>query len=205
MRILGNPILGKIFRSSGLVLCDDGLHKGIRLENKQIHKIFLTNDVKIITELLELDFDLIDKTPIEDVLPIIQKSDFFNPEYFVLDFGEVSTSKDLTLMSDFLKYNPSLVSDRFIKRIRTTKLEEVLNTPLKEMFEDTRFILENYRTRYKNKFEQMKRDIIPNGYDPRNFQEDIAKFHNTFGEDLESETFFTKANQEEFTNRFLNA
>ena len=139
MKILGNPILGKIFSGSSLSLNDEGLYRKI-LGKYGSYKIFLTKDVKLICELLELDFDLMDEIDEEDAYEIIMDSPYFNHECFE---GGKKMDRS-TSLSKFLAYYEDYPIRKTCgerKAIRTAKIEQILKIDLRSMIDSVKVVI----------------------------------------------------------------
>jgi len=202
MYILNSPILGKILRGSGLKLTEDGLFKIIK-GGGHTYDIPLTSDINQIVELIGMTADQFNgKTP-EEVFELLIDCDFFNPAIFARDKEE--SSKDLEAIRQWLLKNPQHIKDTGRVPIRTVRLEEVPDCELKDEFQQTQYVLENFNKSKKDKFNAMKKIIIADGYDPRNFSGDLTKFYESFGSDIQIMYFYVLSPVELVVEKYMAA
>jgi len=193
MRILNNPILGKIFAGSSLKLNNDGLFRKILVNNRQ-EFIFLTNNVKSICDILEIDFDEFDKSEGNKSYDIIINSKYFNSECFELKDAKHSTA--IKLFLDYLD-NEKYQSCPGIY-IRTEHIENIIQIPLRNRIDDMKRVLSApHQTLSGEK-------LLPylKNYDKRNFQKHFENFHKSFSSFYDEKKFLLDKDIEEISKYY---
>jgi hypothetical protein len=186
MKILGNPVLGKMFNKYALLLNQKGLYRRIRLEGQPDYTIFLTDDPKQICELFDLDFEKLDKLQEVEALEYIKKSDYFVPLVFTYK-KTMQSSKDIIQMAEMLT-EEDLQKEPL--PVDTNRVMEILgDETLLDTINYYKEVLPKATTSYKSKFEQLKSKLIQNGYNPQNFSNDLPKFINSFENHFEYNIF----------------
>lgn len=172
MKILGNPILGKIFAGSSLSLKEDGLYRKV-VGHSNTYNIFLTDDVEKICDLLDLDFETLDESPREDVYDLIINSTHFTRDCFLLG----KKADHSIAIYEFRQYLESIPSDGCPgKPIRTEKIEMVLHIEIREFIDEIKRIFSTPNEKLSGA------KLLPylGDYDKRNFQEHFKTFNEQF-------------------------
>jgi hypothetical protein len=173
MKILNNPILGKILNRYALLLNDKGLFRKIRTTQGS-YLIFITDDYKKVAELFDLDYNVLNDLDLEDACEYISKSKYFLSEIFT----ESSESNPLliNMISEM-----ELPKTETINPIDTARVMEVVDMPqLLTIIDGAKKDLPIAIGNYKTNFEKMKNLLLENGYDKRNFQKDLENFFESF-------------------------
>ena len=194
MKILGNPILGKIFAGSSLSLKEDGLYRKIH-GNSNNYYIFLTNDVEKICELLDLDFKTIDKISNEAAYDLIIKSTHFTRDCFLLGKKDVH-SKAIYHFREYLESKPSDACPG--KPIRTEKIEKVLGIEIRNFIDDIKRIFNTPNERLSGA------KLLPylGDYDKRNFEKHFKEFNKQFKTNYEYQKFLKDNTYQEIAKKF---
>lgn len=189
MYVLGNPILGKNFRWSSLVLNEKGLHKLVRVDlgkrGVREHRFPLTDDVDKILALLQLKLEDINDKPIEEAYEVLTECVFFRLDKFIGDQPE--KSKELEDFRLYLLKQDEIWVEQTRKfdvsmPIRTTMVEEILGLELRDKIDHIKNVLTNSEKAYQQKFNAMKVLLLEDGYVPQNFSKDLPKFKAHFGD-----------------------
>jgi len=196
MRILNNAILGKNFSMSGLSLKESGLYKKIKGKNDEPFYIFLTDDVSKITELMDVKFEDIDGIE-SNSYEIILNSPFFNNFIFFSKYGE---NKALTSFYDYLIDN-NIEKDETYKRIKKTRINEILNINLHEIIDEKLAVLLNFDKKKYSGIELIKHSP---DYNLRNWKTDFDKLYNSFETDFDFKKFVVEHSAEEIAKKFTN-
>lgn len=201
MYILGNPILGKNFRQSSLILNEDGLYRLIQV-NGMSERIFLTNDIHKILELLDLKLEDLDNKIDEDAFIQLVACPYFRLDKFM--GHEVERSRELETFRLFLLTQEKHWMERpnRFEAIRTERLEKVLGLELRSKFDRMKIILTDFPHQFKRKFNGTKALLIESGYNPQNFSKDIPKFYDSFKTELEVMEFFVDGTIQDIVDRF---
>jgi len=202
MYVLGNPILGKNLRRSGLILNEEGLHKLVRLDlgkhGIKEHRFFLTGDINKILALMDLKLEDISDRNNEDVYMLLASNQYFRVELF--KDKPKKPSRELGDISDFLigldPEQMECVDSVERLPIRTVRVEEILGIELREKIDHIKFVLTNSGGN-KRKFQQIKMALLDNGYVPQNFSKDLPKFKNSFGDSFGYQEAFVMQSVEE--------
>lgn len=202
MYVLGNPILGKMFRGTGLVLTPESLCKEIRTSNDKV-RLVLTNDPAKILELIDIDYNSVKDLSDTDMFPHYLASEYFKLSEFT---QEPKDGKPLLLakFSEFLKdYSlTATVRDNY-KAIRTARVSEVLGiSNLKDQFENAKRILKAYPSHKQKKVQGKYFLPFLGDYDVRNFEEDFKRFNDSFLSLYERKEFVVDHSLEEIVERF---
>lgn len=208
MEVLGNSVLGKIFRGSGLLLNNDGLYRFIKVKkgsnNFDTYKLFLTNDVNKICELLEMtpeDFNTDDDIVFAKLAtsPYVNLDHFNGLEdvdaYHIANFSKWIVSQ---------KLNGIEFPEHGRKTIRTVKVQEVLGFEYSNTVDRIKYLLSNGASIYKSKFEAMKKELINVDYNFKNFQTDLDNFFaNLGGDKIQKYAYFDRKTPKELAIRIL--
>lgn len=196
MRILNNDILGKNFKISNMKLSENGLFKTIKEKNKELYDIFLTDDVEIICEIMDIKFMDIDKKTTDESNEIILKSPYFNNYIFFTGYKQ---NKTLTEFYNYLIKN-DITIDKKYKRISKTRVGEILGFDLYEIIKEKKNILLSFdKRKYSGKV------IIEHfDFDLTYYSLFFDKFFNSFDSDFEFKKFVVENTEYEISKRFVN-
>lgn len=210
VQTLKPTILGKNFRRSSLVLNEEGLHRLVRVDlgkqGVQEYRFFLTGDVNKILALMDLRIDAIEDRNDEDVYVRLMVNKYFQLHMFYGDKEE--KSKELENIRQFLiSYEMDEEDKDFIDKmerlpIRTERVETILGLELREKIDHIKFLIENFQSAYKPKFEAMKVLLMKDGYAPQNFSKDLPTFRKSLGDKLEKMEFWISNTPEEIFEHY---
>lgn len=133
MKVLGNPIFGKMFRKYSLSLKEDGLYRIMIFKTLPKIEYKITDSPNDICDLLRINFSDIDGKSLEECVGHITNSPVFDKNVF--------TYKEETL--DYLKYFTELIKD--IEYIEPSEhcsrkdIKDILNIdidPIYDRYED---------------------------------------------------------------------
>lgn len=201
MHILANPILGKNFRQSSLVLNDKGLWRLIRV-GELTEFLFLTNDVRKIVELLDLKFEDVNNRFAEEVYVHLITSPYFNTHYFINSKEE--KSPQMEHFRQFLLQNEEIwthVGNEFFV-VRTERIEQILGIEIRDKIDNIKRVLEKVPKLYKSNFNQMKKLLLEGGYKPQNFSKDLAKLNRQFNTKIAYWQFFVDQTPEQIVDNY---
>jgi len=196
MRVLNNTILGKNFSMSGLSLKESGLYKKIKGKNDEPFYIFLTDDVRKITELMDVKFEDIDGIE-SNSYEIILNSPFFNNFIF---FDKFDKNKALTSFYNYLIEN-NIEKDSNYKRITKTRINEILNINLHETIDEKLAVLLNFDKKKYDGSELIKHSTE---YNLRNWKSDFDRLYNSFETDFDFKKFIVERTAEEIAKKFTD-
>ena len=196
MKVLNNSILGKNFRMSGMKLNEEGLFKIVKSKNDEPYYIFLTNDVRKITELMDVKFEDIDGIE-SNSYEIILNSPYFNNYIF---FEKYENSRALTSFYTYLIDN-NIKKDTTYKRISKTRTSEILNIDLHKMIEDKLAVILHFDIK-KYDGKTIKKHIPE--YDLRNFRKDFTILYESFETKFDFQKFIVEHSEEEIAKQFTN-
>ena len=200
MYVIGNPILGKIFKRSQLILNQDGLWRRVKINPSGKYKdIFITKNPVDILALLEIDYDDFNNAEDEGAYELVMNSPYAN----LLIFSEGKPKGSVALegfRQYLLKVEAKIPPTNVSKPIRTEYIEAVCGIELRENIDETKEILNSPS---KNKFNQMKDELLKRGYVPQDFSTDIPNFLGSFKDNFEYLKYLNETDVEDAVQRFI--
>ena len=199
MYVIGNPILGKIFKRSQLILNQDGLWRRVRVVSGKHKDIFITKNPVDILALLEIDYDDFNNAEDEGAYELVMNSPYAN----LLIFSEGKPKGSVALegfRQYLLKVGAEIPPTNISKPIRTEYIEAVCDIELRDEIDRTKEILNSPS---KNKFNQMKAELLKRGYVPQNFSRDIPNFMGSFKNNFEYLKYLDDNDIEDVVSKFL--
>jgi len=136
MRILSNPILGKIFAGSSLRLNEKGLKRRIAVGNR-IHMIHITDNLDTICRLLGLRFEHLDKVDEVELYEYITTS----PKFSKADFMKGRDMSGSTSLTKFVEYLNTVELDGKREHISTEEIESMVVIDLRSQIDDAKRVL----------------------------------------------------------------
>ncbi len=200
MKILGNPIISKNFKSSKLHLNNTGLYRKVSIENGFSHLIFISDDIVKIMQLLDIDFDKINDE-LKNDYDILLSSKHFNTKIFFENRSK-NPAKDLI---DFALYlNENNIEILPFEKISIEKINNLFNIDLNSLVNEVTFVLDNYNKVRSSKINgRLFLKFLPE-YNPRNFSTDIPNFTASF-EEYEYKKYVVHSNIETIVKDFSNS
>jgi len=176
MKILNNPILGLIFARYSLMLNDKGLFRKVVVKGQKDLFIEITDDPKVICDIMGIDFNRINNASEEFAFIEIMSCVTFAQYLFLEDkehtgfFGR---------FFDFVQKN-KLEENNFVP-ITTQRIEDTTGMSLEDKINEYKSLVEKIPL-VKSNFDRMKSVLIDSGYDVADFNIDIPRFKKSFNQ-----------------------
>ncbi len=203
MYVLGNPVLSRLFQTQRLKLNHKGLFYPNKKGNGIGYDIFITNDVKKILSLIDINFDDVDNMDENVFFPIVANSPHFKLHRFIEDISE-GECRQLASMALYLKSEPKPQYTTVYKNITLDNLFDFFKEEnFNEIYTKTVYNLENYSL-IKRKFNgQVILKNVPD-YDRRKLSTTIPHFnHSYFPNNIERDFFILSSSEKDLVNEFL--
>lgn len=173
MVIMTNPVLGALYSLSSFKLNKDGLYKKVYGSDKKKYLLFLTNDVRKIVEVFDIDFDELDNNDnIDEINKIICSSPYTDiPKYLNIEINDKCIA--LSNFSEWLDNNPEYIIDG---TLRTQRVSDVLGIDITERVNTTRDIIDKYLPNKRAKMLGIHFLESLSDYDKNNFNDDFKSF-----------------------------
>lgn len=197
MRVLSNPILGSMFKRYRLILNDEGLFREVCV-NQSKEYFFITDDVRVICNIIDIDFDKFNDLIDTEVFDLITNSSIFNFNIFVN--RKPVKSELLTIFRTYV-YDKNIINENS-EHITYERIKNITGIDIESKIEYIKLILTDFDTIGKDKFNLLKRNLIDSGYDVTNFSTDIPNFKNSFINEFEYKKFMVETNDDSIVNYF---
>lgn len=196
MKILGNPVLGKIFRYNGLILTDFGLYKKVVVNNFHT-KFLLTKDVQLIVSLLKLDYELINGVDNYIAFPHLVSSPHFDHSKYT---KEETQSTALIEFSNWFNKPENNHTNTYVP-LRTVEVESILGIELREKIDNAKMVMTEYNN-HKFKFDGSVFIKNIEGYDKTNLNTHIPNFKKSFETTFDFQKFIVESKISEIIEKF---
>jgi hypothetical protein len=173
MVITTNAVLGLIYAQSSFKLNKDGLHKKVYGSNNEPHLLFLTNNVRKIIEVFDIDFDTFDMcNDTDEINKLICSSPYTNINKVL----NIKTKEKCIMISEFQQWvndNPSYNIDG---KLRTQRVSDVLGIDIESKVSNMRYLIDNFLVNKRSKMVGVRfLESLPD-YNKYNFNEDFRNF-----------------------------
>jgi len=205
MNVKANPILETILRRYALVLNQEGLHRVIQVKNHNNYFIKITDDIRKIVEMFDLDFDTFNKLKDHvEFCEYVKTSPYFLPRLFQRERDGDSDSDLINCMRSMI-FIDDLKQER--KPINTERVMFVMgdnNNVLLSQINYYKQILPLAVSNFKSFFNLMKKLLIENhSYDVRKFSTDLPKFRKLFKSYWEYKIYFQTNHINDIVKKYL--
>lgn len=173
MVVMTNPVLGIFYSLSSFKLNKDGLYKKVYGPNKETYLLFLTNDVRKILEVFDIDFDVFDNSDnIDEINKIICSSPYTDiPKYLNIKINDKCIK--LSNFTEWLNNNPEYI---IAGKLRTQRVSDVLGINIAERVNTTQDIIDKYLPNKRTKMVGIRFLESLSDYDKNNFNDDFKSF-----------------------------
>jgi len=200
MLVMGSPILGMNFSLSSLILNKEGLFRKVWIPCGLSERIFLTDDMTKILELIEVDFDEYNEKQGPDAYNLLVNSPYYDLEP-IIGYPK-NNSKAIVEFRAYL-INNKIAQVFPPKRVRTERIEAILGIELRDRVDEIKNTLTVFHKERSKKYQGVL--ILPflGDYDKRDFSTDMPIFYNSFDSDYEFKKFIVDNTTEEIAKKFL--